>query len=528
MKDQNIHESLLAKYDYIIVGAGSAGCVVARRLADSGHFNILLLEAGGSDEGINSIANPMQWPENIGSPMDYFYQNEPSPMTNHRTIALPRGKVLGGSSSINGLIWARGHKADYDGWAAAGNDGWNYDAVLPLFKKIEDWEEGETDFHGAGGPMRIENAKELHPVASALIEAGVSYGMPYLKDTNGPEPEGIGPMSLNIKNGRRWSTADGYLKPVMGNDKLTVLTGAQVLKLNFTGTNCIGLDFVQNGVEYSVAVSKEVILSAGAIDTPRILMLSGIGDHEELRKIGIKTVVDLPAVGKNLQDHPMIWGLCYEAREPLGPMNYNLSGSDFYWKSDTKLTVPDLMFVPIQIPLVTETIQTLYPPTANSFCILPSLVRPQSRGYLKMVTAKHDGPLTIQPNYLSEQADLDAMIKAVELGMDLASEPALKNIIKKWIAPTQLIDRKSIIEFIKNACSSYFHYVGTCAMGNGKDTVVNSKLKVHGIEGLRVVDASVMPSITTGNPNAPTMMIAEFASNLLLAANVEDANSSLL
>jgi choline dehydrogenase len=294
---------LARSYDYVIVGAGSAGCVVARRLVDSTDATVLLLEAGGSDEGVASISSPPQWLENIGSRYDWAYRYEPSPHVAHRSIPLPLGKVLGGSGSINAMYWARGNRADYDAWAEAGNAGWDFHSVLPLFKKSEDWEGGASALRGAGGPIRVERAKDLNPASAALIDAGRSYRMPYLDDMNVPEPEGVGPMNLNVKGGTRCSPAGAYLRPVMGHKNLTVLTEAQAVKLTLTGTRCTGLDFLLDGKLHSVGASREVILCAGAIHTPRLLLLSGVGPQADLEQLGIETVVDLPGVGRNLQNH---------------------------------------------------------------------------------------------------------------------------------------------------------------------------------------------------------------------------------
>jgi len=283
---------LARSYDFVIVGAGSAGCVVARRLLDGTDATVLVLEAGGSGEGVASLSNPPQWVENLGSPYDWAYGYEPSPHVAGRSIPLALGKVLGGSGSINAMVWARGHRADYDGWAEAGNAGWDFHSVLPLFKRSEDWEDGGSEFRGAGGPIRVERARNLHPVADAFIEAGKSYGMPYLDDMNVPEPEGVGPMNLNIRDGTRCSPAGAYLRPVMGHKNLTVLTEAQAVKLTLTGTRCTGLDFLLDGELCSVGVSRELILCAGAIHTPRLLLLSGVGPHADLEHLGIDTVVD--------------------------------------------------------------------------------------------------------------------------------------------------------------------------------------------------------------------------------------------
>jgi choline dehydrogenase len=516
------HVGLLARsYDYVIVGAGSAGSVVARRLVDGTDATVLLLEAGRSDEGVESISNPPQWVENLGSPYDWAYRYEPSPHVAHRAIPLSLGKVLGGSGSINAMVWARGHRADYDGWAEAGNTGWDFHSVLPLFKQSEDWEGGASEFRGAGGPIRVERARKLHPVAAALIDAGKSYGMPYLDDVNVPEPEGVGPDNLNVRDGARCSPSRAYLRPVMGNKNLTVLTEAQAVRLALTGTRCAGLDFFVDGKLHSVRASREVILCAGAIHTPRLLLLSGIGPQDDLEQLGIDTVVDHPGVGRNLQDHILLTGLCFEAKGPLPPPNYNLGGSTFFWKSRPELRVPDLKFVSLAVPLVSAEIAAQYPIPPNAFCIVPGLVRPQSRGYLRMKTAEPNGPLEIQPSFLKEQADVDALVAGVELGLDIAQQPAFRDLIKRWVAPTRRMSGQETVAFIRRACSTYFHPVGTCAMGSGKEAVVDAELRVRGVEGLRIADASVMPTITSANTNAPTIMIGEFASRLIVASEEE-------
>ncbi len=508
-------------YDYIVVGAGSGGCAVARRLLDNTDAQVLVLEAGGSDEGIDMIENPLRWLENIGSTHDYLYHYQPTPYLNNRTIFVPRGKVLGGSGSINAMVWARGNQDDYNGWASAGNTGWDYHSVLPLFKKVEDWQGGETDFHGAGGPIHVQSPTHFHWIDTSVIEAAKSYGMPYHEDTNGPEPEGVGPMSMSIRNGKRSSPFQGYLKPVLDSKNLTLITGAKVLKLNLNGSRCVGLDFTQNGNVTTVTATKEVILCAGAIDTPRILMLSGIGEANELQRLGIKTKVDLWGVGKNLQDHPLV-SVTYEAKEPLGQLTYNLGGSNLYWKSSPAAPKSDLMLVPIQVGIETDEVSRQYPVPANAFSVFVTLIDVKSRGYLAMKSSAHDGPLEIQPNLVREPEDMTALASAIELCMDLASQPALKGIIKSWITPTKRLNRQGIIAFIKNACSTYFHPVGTCAMGIGKEAVVNPELNVYGVEGLRIADASIMPKIPTANTNAPTLMIGEFAAKLLLKQSLSN------
>jgi choline dehydrogenase len=508
-----------SRFDYVIVGAGSAGCVVARRLVEGTEATVLVLEAGGPDEGAASIANPSQWMENIGSRFDWAYTYAPNARLENRSLHLPRGKVLGGCGSINAMVWTRGHRADFDGWSEAGGTGWDFESVLPLFKASEDWEDGANAFRGAGGPMRVERARDLDPVSTALIEAGRSCGMPYLHDINIPEPEGVGPQNLNVRDGRRCSPADAFLKPAMSSESLTVMTGAQTVKLRLEGTRCIGVDILFDGKPHPIDASREVILCAGAIDTPRLLMLSGIGPHTELKPLGIATVVDLPGVGRNLQDHLLVAGLCFQAKQPLPPPNNNLSGSAAFWKSRPELDVPDLMILSAQLPFVTDAIRARYPIPEEAFSIVLGLVRPQSRGFLRMRSARHDGPLEIQSNFLAEQADVDALVCAIGLGLDLSSRPAFRKLIERRVAPVRglSLSRDEAVTFLRRSCSSYFHPVGTCAMGSDREAVVDAELRVRGVEGLRIADASIMPTITSANTNAPCVMIGEFAARRILA-----------
>ncbi|MBB5638320.1 choline dehydrogenase [Pedobacter cryoconitis] len=502
-------------YDYIIVGGGSAGCVIARRLVESNKFTVLLIEAGESGEGIDTILNPARWLENIGSVQDYLYQYSPSPLLNNRLIYAPRGKVLGGSGSINGMIWSRGNKDDYDGWAAAGNQGWDYNSVLPLFKKAEDWEGGESMFHGAGGPISIGNTKYLHPIDSSFIAAAKSFGIPYLADINGPAPEGAAPLCLNIKDGIRCSPYSGYLKPVLESLNLTVITGANVNELTIENGACVGLIYTKDAKIHHVSTSQEVILCAGVFETPRLLMLSGIGDENDLKELDINVKFNLPGVGKNLQDHPLV-SLTYQANKPIDYFTYNLGGSNLYWKSRPELPNSDINLIPIQVPIMSAEIADHVQLPENCFSVFATLVSVNSRGFVKLQSKDPSAQLIIQPNLLADERDMEAMINAVELCMKIVSQQPMQNIIKSWVAPKSGIDRDDIKAFVKNACSTYFHPVGSCAMGSDIDSVVNNKLQVYGITGLRIADASIMPRITTSNTNAPTVMIGEFAAQLIL------------
>lgn len=509
-------------YDYIIVGAGSSGCAVTRRLIDGSDARILLLEAGGSNEAEENTINTLLWPLNKNSSIDYAYKYEPTPFADNKIIPLPAGKVVGGGGSINVMVWARGNRYDYDKWAEAGNKGWDYNSVLPLFKKIEDWEDGETEFHGKGGPMRIERAP-LHPLSTVMIESGKTYGMPYLEDTNAENPVGVGIGVMNATKGRRHGPATGYLQPVINNEQLELLTQARVLKLNVENGACNSLTFEKDGKVFTADASAGVILCAGAIATPKLLLLSGIGDTKELEEAGVTPVHHLPGVGKNLQDHLILESMIFQAHESLMPFSGNYTGNTAYWKTNPALKAADLMIFATQVPVGTPHISEKYGPFGdNAFCFLPALVNIKSRGYVQLRDNNPDTPLKIQGNLLTEEQDIDAMVRAVEICMDLAEQPAFSKYIKKWVAPAKrLTTREEIIDFLKDAVTSYIHPVGTCKMGSGADAVVSDKLLVHGIKGLRIADASIMPEVTSSNTQAPTLMIAEFAAQLILAERKE-------
>jgi len=501
--------------DYIVVGGGTAGCVVARRLLEQTDGTVLLLEAGSSPDGLDTVSVPSRWVENIGAPHDWAYTYEPTEHVAGRRLFLSRGRVLGGSGSTNALVWARGRKTDFDGWAAAGADGWDHASVLPYFRRCEDWEGGGSAYRGAGGPVRVERAKDLHPVAAALIEAALSYGMPYLEDTNVAEPLGAGPINTNTEAGARASTWTGHLRPVLDHDRLTLATGTRVTRLTLAGSRCTGVAYAGPDGLSEVTATREVILTAGAIDTPRLLLVSGIGPSAQLRSVGVEVVHDLPGVGRNLQEHPILGGMCFAAGEPLPPVNNNLEGSSAFWRSHPDLPVPDLLYVAVQIPYVSPEVAARFPVPPNAFCLAPGLMTVHSRGYLKLTGADPDAPLRIQPNLLAEQADLDALVTAVEIGLELAAQPAFAKLVKTRVAPAEDVSRPALVDFVRNAAMPYFHPVGTCAMGSHENAVVDPQLQVRGIDALRIADASVMPTITSANTNAPTAMIAERAADLI-------------
>ncbi|MFI5615087.1 GMC family oxidoreductase [Amycolatopsis sp. NPDC051903] len=500
-------------FDYVVVGAGSAGCVVAAQLLRRTEARVLVLEAGIGRAESPTITTPARWVENVGSEFDWQYRYEPAPHTAGRAMSLARGKVVGGSGSVNAMAWARGHRRDYDTWAGLGNPGWGFDSLLPLFKRAEDWEDGEDEYHGAGGPIRVEREHDLRPATTVFVEAALNLGLPYLADHNVPEPLGAGPVAMNVRDGRRCSPWNGYLEPLLGHPRLTLRTEARVHRLEFSGSRCTGVSYDWRGQRHVATASAEVLLAAGAVDTPRLLLVSGVGPADELRHWGVDVVAGLPGVGRNLQDHPLLAGLSFEPAEPQPPVNADLSGTAAFWKSRPDLPAADLMVLAMQVPYLSPEIAAEYPPPPGAIGIVPALVRPKSRGFLRLVSA--GGELEIQPNFLAEQADVDAAVAGVELGLEIADQPAYRKLVRSWIAPRGRLSRAELVRFVRTSCVSYFHTCGTCAMGPGEDAVVDARLRVHGLDGLRVVDASVMPVITSANTQAPTVVIAERAADLL-------------
>jgi choline dehydrogenase len=413
------------------------------------------------------------------------------------------------------MVWYRGQKADYDAWAEAGNVGWDYQSVLPHFKASESWEDGGNDYRGGSGPIRVERAKQLHPVAGGLIEAARSHGLAYLDDINISAAEGTGALNMNVHKGRRSSPWSAYLEPVIDNPRLTLLANANVGRLFLESGRCVGIDIHSQKAVLKARATRDVILCAGAIDTPRLLLLSGIGNADELRANDISVVHDLPGVGKNLQDHIILGGLCFTASQPMFPFNNNLEGSCVICRSDLSIEIPDLTFVAMQIPFATPEIAEEFPVAGNAFCLLPGLMSVASRGELKL----NGSGLGIQANMLREEADLKALVSAIDIGLELADQPGLRNLISSWAAPTSSLSRSGKIEFVRHSASSYAHPVGTCAMGNGREHAVDFNLRVHGLTGLRVADASVMPTIPKGNTHAATIMIAEVAASKIADAD---------
>lgn len=510
-------QNLQASYDYIIVGSGSGGSTVAGRLAETG-ASVLVLEAGGTDQ-VENVLNPGMWPTNLRSERDWGHSSDPSDSVNGRKLILPMGKVVGGGSSINVQIWARGHKNDFDFWAAeTGDDGWNYESVLEIYKRIEDWQGTEdATRRGTGGRLWVDQVQDPNPIAPAMLSACESVGIPAYADMNGEMMEKEGGAALanvRIKDGRRVNLPQSYLYPVLKQGNVTLLTGAEATSLILGGTTVKGVNFVKDGEMMSVQAKSRVVLCAGAINTPKLLMLSGIGPTAELDRLGVKTVVDLPGVGENFQDHVLVAGCVWEYNKPQAPKN-SLAEATFFWKSDSRLDTPDTQPFQIEVPFASEVTGPAYAPPTEAWTLAPGLVAPKSRGrvYLQssdpMALAKVDG------KFLSHPDDMTAVIRSVELCREIGNSDAMKEFVKREVMPG-VLTRAEVQDFARNAAGVYFHESCSCKMGMDEMSVVDAKLSVYGVEGLTIADASVMPRVPTGNTMAPTVIIGERAADLLI------------
>jgi len=536
--------------DYIIVGAGSAGCVLANRLSAERGVTVLLLEAGGEDRALAlkiPVYAPKLW---FGHHYGWGYDGEPEPNLDGRFIPVPRGKLLGGSSSINGMLYSRGHPRDYDQWRQLGNAGWSYADILPYYRRLEsDWR-GDGPYHGGSGPLPVSRHDKSHKLYDLIRGAAIAAGHPETDDFHGPRPEGFGVPDFTTRNGRRGSTAMAFLRPARNRHNLIVETGAHVTRVMIEKGRAVGVEYVRNGKSAVARAGREVILSGGAINSPHLLMLSGIGPAEELRAHGIMPLVDLPGVGRNLQDHAST-GIDVLLNQPITFVNqlrvdrvarslaqWAVAGTGalaglpvsgmLFVRSREGLERPDLQYLISPVRLFAN---LWFPgwrkPDGHYLSLRAVLLHPDSRGWIKLRSADPMAKPRITFNLLSEKSDYAPLRAAIRIARDLVRHGELASLVARETSPGDAVQTDAQLDaFIRGDVRTAFHPVGTCGMG----TVVDAQLNVRGVAGLRVVDASVMPTIIGGNTNAPTIMIAEKASDMILgrpplaAAELEEAS----
>jgi choline dehydrogenase len=536
-------------YDYVIVGAGSAGCVLANRLSEDPNVSVLLLEFGGSDRSIfiqmpTALSIPMNMPK-----YNWGYESQPEPYLDKRRMDCPRGKVLGGSSSINGMVYVRGHAMDYDEWQANGAKDWDYAHCLPYFKKADDWAFGSDEYRNHRGPLSVNNGNNMqNPLYGAFIEAGVQAGYMETKDYNGRQQEGFGPMHMTVKNGVRWSTANAYLKPALKRPNLKVISGAMTQRILLEGNIATAVEYIKDSELVSVSANHDVILSAGPIASPQLLQLSGIGPGQVLQNAGIEVKHDLPGVGENLQDHLEFY-FQFRCKQPitlngkLDLWNKFLIGSRwFFYKTGLGATnhFESCAFIRSKAGVKWPDIQYHFLPAAmrydgraafkgHGFQVHVGHNKPKSRGTIKVISPKIDDKPEILFNYLQHQDDIEGYRACVRLTREIIAQPAFDTYRDSEIQPGEQVQSDEEIDaFVRSAVESAYHPSCACRMGEDELAVVDSELRVRGIDGLRVVDSSIFPTIPNGNLNSPTIMVAERAADIIKGKGMLEASHAVV
>ncbi|RYH70918.1 MAG: choline dehydrogenase [Alcaligenaceae bacterium] len=534
-----------ADYDYVIAGAGSAGCVLANRLSADGTASVLLLEAGPDAEPFW-----VRTPAGVGNVyfderVNWKFSTEPEERLAGRRLYWPRGKIVGGSSAINGMVYVRGFASDYDHWRELGNVGWSYADVLPYFKRSESSDLGAGEFHGGDGPLRVSFPSRQHAATDAFVKAGITAGIDHNPDMAGAIQDGVGYLQHTIGNGFRSSTGRAYIGPVRHRANLTIAGGSMVHKVRIENGRATGVEYVRDGVRCLASARREVLICAGAIGSPQLLMLSGVGDPSRLDRAGVQITHALPGVGANLQDH-LAMNAGYEVRNGMslnhalsgwrkflhgagyllnrrGPLAVGASAAVAFVRSDPDVEVPDiqLSFRPLSFEFDSADQLRMHPFSGVQFN--GAMLRPQSRGFIALRSADPAAPPLIHANYLSAADDERVMVASMRWIRRIASSQPLADMVLREDVPGKQVESdEEVLDFMRRKSQTLYHPVGTCSMGNGGMAVVDARLRVHGLQGLRVVDASVMPTIVSGNTNAPTIMIAEKASDLIL----EDARAA--